>query len=601
MSVLVEKSNSSIDSPVFNTRQGHYLAANNKQSLSTTLTLVFISILTLNIILLQYIFQSFDNNRLLSWQWVMNRENILLIFSIIIAGTIIVYEICKLHISTTWALLMLLAGSYLIGVVSWSSPEVMIDSARYLNYAKYIESHGFVYFLSEWGYAVNAWTDLPLTPLIYGALFSIFGESRGAIQIINTLFFSASIYVTYLIGKELWNKKTGMYAAILLLAIPFLHIQPSQLMVDVSAMFFVSAALLTTIVALKRHSTYWAILACLTIVCALITKYSAWLVLCSLLTIPAVLSSHRMTEHIKQKIDKQLIIIVTFTSSLLSIIYYLYHPVIFNQINILMDYQLPALQRWQESYISTFFYQIHPFITLASITSIFIAIKRKDVRFLVPGVAVLIMLIMEINRARYLVILFPMLALSAAYAICQINNQLISKFITGNAVMAALIITLCANINFLHSISTVNLKNTGIYLNTLSEHDVAVILLPQTQTTINPKIALPMLDYFTDKKVYTLYQTPETITGHASGVKNSPTRFTWEINYPYTKTNLNELQNNTVIVLIASEINQKIPNKVKTLLSDYEIDRTFEISDKVFRFQTVISLYRYKGQSLSTG
>jgi len=600
MSALVKKLYSSIDSSINKSR--HSYTPNKTQKRNTELSLVLVLLLTTITLLLQYIFQNFDNNRLLSWQWVMNRENILLIIPMTIAGTIFVYQICRLRANNTRTLFFLLAGSYLIGLLSWSLPEVMIDSARYHNYAKYIETQGFIHFLSQWGNTVSAWTDLPLTPLIYGIIFSVFGESRTAIQIVNTLFLSGSVYVTYLTGKELWNKNTGRHAAFLLLAIPFLHIQPSQLMVDVSAMFFVSSAILTTIIALKRHSTDWAILACFTIVCALLTKYSAWIMLCSLIIIPVVLSSHKITTYSYQKIDRQLILILVLTSSMLSVFYYLYQSVIFQQISILMEYQLPALQRWQENYISTFFYQIHPFITLASIFSILIAIKRKDLRFMIPAVSIFIMLLMEINRARYLVIIFPMISLTAAYSISQINDQLVAKFITGNAVMAALIITLFANMNFLNNISTANIKHAGTYLNTLSEHGVAVFLLPQTATTINPEVVLPMLDYYTDKNVYALYDMPETIKLKTHDIETSPLRFTWEFKYyPYTEINLLEKYENPVIILVSSNISQKIPDKIIKLLSGYEFDRAFDISDKVFRFQTVISLYRYKGQKISTG
>jgi len=567
-----------------------YGGSSHSMSHDTKLKILLVSLLAVVLLLLQFLFREFDNNRLLSWQWIMNQDSLFLILAISIAGLVVVYKSCFLQISKNREILLVVAGSYIIGMAAWSAPEFMVDSGRYFIHAKLIATHGIGYFLSEWGYGINAWTDLPLASIIYGAAFSLFGESRLAIQVINTLLFSGSVFLTYLVGKELWDAKTGIFAAVLLLAIPFLHVQASQMLVDVPAMFFTLGAIFLSIMAVKKTGTGWVLLASASIVFAILTKYSAWIALSTIAVLPFALKDCNRVE-----VAKRLLLISMVTAVLLFFVFYVHHPIILKQLKILLDYQLPALQRWQESYASTFLYQVHPFVSLLAVASIYFAIKKKESVYIIPATALCIMLVMGVYRARYLLIVYPMLALVAAYGIRQIEDKFLQRFVVRSAVVVSLAVTFVANMNFLQNYdSAVNLKNAGHYLNSLNEPDVGAIILPQPQTAVNPVVVLPLLDYYADKTFHRIGAAADPKSIDEGRKHISPLRFTWEVKqYVYNDIDSAVISPSTVLVLLSSDARQTLPDSVAGLLNHYVFDKRFAVTDDVFRFQSVVTVYRH--------
>ena len=553
----------------------------------TKLTILLISLLALVVLLAQFILRDYDNNRLLSWQWIMNQHDLLMIILFSAIGFVVVYKSCYLRIPISREVIVLVVGSYFVGMATWSAPEFMVDTGRYFAHAKLIATHGLGYFLSEWGYGINAWTDMPLASVIYGALFYVFGESRLAVQIANTCLFSGSIYLTYLLGKELWDARTGVIAAWLLLAIPFLHVQASQMLVDVPAMFFSVLAIVLSIKAAKSQGNGWLLLASAAIVFALLTKYSVWIALTPIAVLPFA-----MKDCDRAEILRRLSLLALVTGVLLVFVFYVHHPVLLKQLKILLDYQLPALQRWQESYASTFFYQIHPFVTLAALASIVFAIRKKELMYLIPAFALGLMLVIGVYRARYLIIVFPLLTLVAAFGIRQIKDIMIRRFIARSAVAVSLAVTLVANMNFLQSTSAVNLKDASHYLNTLDAQHIVVIVMPQPGTAVNPLISVPLLDYYTNKKL--LVTDVVSVTDLRNNVSKviSPLRFTWEVDqYPYPVVDEKYLLTQSVIVVISGESEQSLPGEVNDALRNYPHKKTFKMNDGVFRFQTIITVY----------
>ena len=582
MTVLVEAQGVTIpkqDTPC----TAMYGGSIHSASRDTKLKILLVSMIFVVLLLLQFLFREYDNNRLLSWQWTMSQESLFLILVISVSGLIVVYKSCFLHISKNKEILFVVAGSYIIGMAAWSAPEFMVDSGRYFIHAKLIATHGIGYFLSEWGYGINAWTDLPLASIIYGAAFSLFGESRLAIQVINTFLFSGSVFLTYLLGKELWDAKTGIIAAVLLLAIPFLHVQASQMLVDVPAMFFAIAAILLSTIAVKKTGTGWVLLASASIVFALLTKYSVWIALSSIAVLPFALKDCDRLE-----VAKRLLLISLVTAVLLVFVFYVHHPVILNQ--------LPALQRWQESYTSTFLYQVHPFVSLAAIASLYFAVKKKETVYIIPAAALCIMLVMGVYRARYLLIVYPMLALVAAYGIRQLKDKFLQKFVVRSAVVVSLAVTFVASMNFLQNhYSAINLKDAGRYLNAIDKPNVAVIVLPQPQTAVNPAAVLPLLDYYSDKNIHRVGSVEVSNPIDESRQHISPLRFTWEVNqHFYPNIEFEEVMPAPVLVLLSSDSEKQLPDSVTGLLNHYVLDERFSVTDDVFRFQSVVTVYRHK-------
>jgi len=64
----------------------------------------------------------------------------------------------------------------------------------------------------------------PLYNIVENIWFNLFGSSEVAIRLLSFLFFSLAIFFVYKIGSFLWNKKVGLFAALLSFLNPFFFI-----------------------------------------------------------------------------------------------------------------------------------------------------------------------------------------------------------------------------------------------------------------------------------------------------------------------------------------------------------------------------------------
>ena len=69
--------------------------------------------------------------------------------------------------------------------------------------------------------------------------FALFGIQDTTARIIPVLFGSLTVFVTYLVGKELFNKKIGLICGLVLALLPFHIVFSRQVLVDVPLSFFV--------------------------------------------------------------------------------------------------------------------------------------------------------------------------------------------------------------------------------------------------------------------------------------------------------------------------------------------------------------------------
>ncbi|MFV1993072.1 MAG: ArnT family glycosyltransferase, partial [Acidiferrobacterales bacterium] len=343
-----------------------------KQNIDTLLV-TLISLLTLTTFLALFVFRSLDDNRLTSWQWVFNGSNAFNVLLVLVIGIFLAYVVANVSLPLRKPAIWLFISSFIISALFWAEPEVIVDASRYFVQAKSLELYGIGYFFREWGNEIMVWTDLPLVPLLYGLVFKFFGEYRAGIQIFNSLLFSGTAVLTYLIGKTLWNETVGLYGGVLLLGIPFLLTQVPLMLVDVATMFFFTLALFTTIKAVKQGGTALLLLASVTIVLAMLSKYSVWLMLS---VIPVIFVSH--IEYGRKILLRRATVITLATVFLIGIVLLWNFNVFAEQLKFLLNYQVPGLKRWGESFTSTFFFQVHPFITLAALFSAYVAFRKKD-------------------------------------------------------------------------------------------------------------------------------------------------------------------------------------------------------------------------------
>ncbi|MDP2156982.1 MAG: glycosyltransferase family 39 protein, partial [Nitrospirota bacterium] len=440
-----------------------------------------------------------DDSRLTSWDDVFSvvqplRTGVLLCISLVAA---FIFSRSALIERKPVAVLFII--SFAVSAMFWQEPEMIVDASRYFIQAKHLELYGVSYFFREWGNGINAWTDLPAIPFLYGSLFTVFGESRLIIQVFNTLLFSSSVVITYLIGRELWDKDTGLYAAMFLLGIPYLFTQLPLMLVDLPSMFFLMLSIYTFLLALRRGGTLIA-LASLSIFIAFFTKYSAWL----MLTVIPVMYAVELYKNRKKGLDRYALrgMIVFFVSFfMISIVIAFKHDEIVKQIYLLISYQMPGLHRWGESFYSTYLFQMHPVIPALVAVSLFVAVRKRDTSYISVGWLVFIILALQVMRIRYIIMVFPLLSLMAAYGLGAIRDKMISRFIVYSTVAFSLTLALSGFLPFLQHMSAVNLRDAGKYLDSLDVAVVEVFTPLPDDFVMSPAVSVPLLDLHTKKKI----------------------------------------------------------------------------------------------------
>lgn len=544
------------------------------------LALAFISLL---LPLVLFGFRFLDDNKLTSWQWTVTHQNILILYIFLALGIGGALIFSRLALAKQGPL-FLFTASFLAAALFWGEPEVIVDASRYFSQAKQLRVNGIGYFFSEWGKDVFAWTDLPLIPFLYGLGFKFFGESRVVIQFFNTLFFSATVVLVYWLGKLLWDTETGFNGALLLLAFPYLYTQVPLLLVDVPTMFFFLLAVYLFTWTLLKGGTVKVILTGLALFLVFYAKYSTWILLSGL---AVVVLTHAVSSP--GRVVKRTIGVVVVAGVLIGVAFYLKHEVFLQQIRFLFAYQKPGLGRWGEGYVSTFFFQIHTLVTVAVLWSAWRAVKKKDYSYLNIACFVLIIFVLDLQRIRYTLPLFPLIGLLASYGIREFGNRQVRLFFVMCAVSCSLVIGLFAYLPFLKNMSAGNFQAAGSFLNRLGVDEVEVVPLSAAADIVNPEVAVPLLDYFTDCRIRYAADRPRP---NLDRYRNSSLRFTWEYQPPALyQPETDSPANEKALVVIASRPNQPLPSSAADLVALFGKKRTFARTTDVFQHQTLLVVY----------
>lgn len=535
--------------------------------LSLILALLFVAL---------YLFRSFDDNRLTSWQWAFAGLNTGWAFAVLLSGIGASYLLSKAPLPGPVGLFVL---SFALAALFWREPEVIVDASRYFTQAKHLELYGTGYFLRQWGRDIGAWTDLPLVPFLYGLVFRYVGESRIYIQLLNSLMFSLAVALTSMVGRDLWDDRVGRSAGLMLLGMPYLYTQVPLMLVDVPSMFFLMLSVFTFNRALSRGGALSIAFASAALTCAVFSKYSLWLMLSVLLVLLLV----RLGQAPGRVLGRGLMVFLVSGAASAAFVLWKY-DVFSGQIGLLLSYQKPGLGRWEESYASTFLFQVHPFITAGALYSAYAAVRKRDLRYAAALWLVVLMFVLEIKRIRYVIPLFPAVALMAAYGIGEIREEGFRKFVMSSVVVTSLLVAVFAYRPFLERISLVNLKHAGAYLDTLDAKGVRVFTLPQ-EDSVNPAVTVPLLDLFTGKDItYELDGSPPP-----EEFEKSPLRFTWQYRNPaYYRPSGGA----AVVAVIAGKPDEPLPPSIREEVRGYRQTRVFDTSEGVFRFRTVVRLYQ---------
>ncbi|KPJ98337.1 MAG: hypothetical protein AMJ60_08595 [Desulfobacterales bacterium SG8_35] len=545
---------------------------------------LFIFLLSLATVFVLYFNRHLDDNRLTSWNWVsdfVSLSRIGLILTIVLACA---FFLSLVSFYEKRKALVLFAASFAAASAFLSEPEVIVDSARYFTQAKQLFKYGVGYFAEQWGREVFAWTDLPLVPFLYGLVFKIFGEQRIFIQVLNTLFYSFTVVLTYQLGKTLWDEDTGFRGGLLLLGFPYLFTQVPLMLVDVPTMFFFMLAVVTCVNALKNGGTGRIMLAGLTVFLVFYVKYSTWMLLALMPIIYAYFICINPSRTIRRGF-----VLALFALVLIGGVFLHYNDIIEQQLRFLLLYQKPGLNSWGESYISTFLFQIHPFITAAALFAMGAALRKKDFRIIIVSFLLLLFVFMQVKRIRYTIPIFPMLALMAAYGLGELQNNTLIKQVVFSVVGTSFVIAFMGFLPFLKTLGVQNLQAAGNYINSLPGTAVEVVSLAGENAVVNPATAVPVLDIYTDKNLVYAYEpvSPEIL----EGVKTAPLRFTWELPLPEYYALPPATIDLDGLVIISDDLKPTLPQDTEKKILLYPSQKRFQQSSKIFKHQTYVTVY----------
>ncbi|MBI5205423.1 MAG: hypothetical protein HZA11_10950, partial [Nitrospirae bacterium] len=240
--------------------------------------------------------------------------------------------------------------------------------------------------------------------------------------------------------------------------------------------------------------------------------------------------------------------------------------------------------------VSTFFFQIHPLITAAALYSAYAALRKKDLKYLIILWLVLLIVLFQIKRIRYIIMAFPMLSLMASYGLVQIEKKEAVKFISLCIVISSVVVGLFGYLPFMQKISAVNLKDAGRFLDSIEESNIKIFTLSPADPVSNPSVSVPVLDYFTKKNI--LYNYENISYQPFEKIEKSSLRFTWEYKNPGYYSGDKYSKENAAVVVISDDTNDALPESIAKELADYRLSGVFNIFEGVFRYRTSVRIYQ---------
>jgi 4-amino-4-deoxy-L-arabinose transferase-like glycosyltransferase len=113
----------------------------------------------------------------------------------------------------------------------------------------------------------------PLIPLMFGTTLSLLGVNLIFLRLVSVCFLIATVILTYLIGRRLYNRETGLLAALFFLFFPLTIRLGAAALMDIELAFFFCLALLLSFRLLRKPSYGLAVILGCVIGLGLLTKY----------------------------------------------------------------------------------------------------------------------------------------------------------------------------------------------------------------------------------------------------------------------------------------------------------------------------------------
>ncbi|MCX9083573.1 MAG: glycosyltransferase family 39 protein [Candidatus Methanoperedens sp.] len=493
-----------------------------------------------------YLFRTVDNTVLMSWNLVFNYGvyniyDLLLILPIVIFLSFIISRInYNKYNQERYHILFLFFIGMIIGTLFWNIPEINPDAARFFTEAKYLELKGIWGYFNDWGYEFFVWSDFPSVPFFYGILFRYLGEFREYIQIFNTILFSLTSVLTYKISKRLWNEEIGIYSGLLLMSFPFLLSQIPLMLVDIPFMFLVmlSAFLLFKVF----DNKYYSIPASIIIFFALYAKLSSILILCPIIFI--LIINYRSVI-----LNKKRWIFTIFFSLTLTILFFIWKMDAILQSE-KTNFQAFDINRFSENPLN-YFYQIGFIVIILAIYSIIIGIRKKDMNYIIviAWVTITFLFLYDV-RIRYMIPVFPFIAIMASLSIYSISNTDVKKFLISSLVLTSIAFSVYAYIPYEENFTDKNIKDAAEFTNSLNIQEIQLFLDFSDKHPFNPDVLVILFDLYSHKKI--IYSQDNKFYP----VKDYSNAFTAYYKIPsfyYDNKSLSPLKNNYAIIIISDK------------------------------------------------
>jgi 4-amino-4-deoxy-L-arabinose transferase-like glycosyltransferase len=206
----------------------------------------------------------------------------------------------RLACSEKRALIVLCVVVLVVGVVYARSQRAWTDEGSGTKVASIVAERGIAQLFAE--YTRYSWLGSqhpPLMVVIYGLAMRVFGPGLFARRLVCLAFAIATLLVTYFLGRESEDRRTGFRSALLLLSCPIFLRLGTTAMSDVPVTFFFALAMLLILRLLRRPTYRLAALAGGVILIGVLIKYTMVLIYPLLLVcLVAVPAFRRLRLHL---------------------------------------------------------------------------------------------------------------------------------------------------------------------------------------------------------------------------------------------------------------------------------------------------------------
>ncbi|RME64892.1 MAG: hypothetical protein D6778_07175, partial [Nitrospirae bacterium] len=312
----------------------------------------------------------------------------------------------------------------------------------------------------------------------------------------------------------------------------------------------------------------WTIITSLVVFIGLLCKYSLYLFVPSI-----VIATTFITFKDRGLLIKNLL--ATGTGFVIAVLVLLQNGVLLKQFHLLLEFQAQGLGRWREPSLVLLFFQSHPFFWGSAIGGLVFLTRARNRKAVLFWVA--LVFVLAVGRGRYILPLFPILAISGGNALSSLPRR--------TAVLAVLLSVITSlGISLLYTkelkqYSSTNLIEAAEYLNSQNCERVQILALSQKQSLgqTSPMVALFDLYYRGDIVSVRPWKTTERLLYH-------PLFFTWKIKRPPFYPERPFEKGVLTVTIASSEEDLKDASKVFTRHTGH------------FRFRTLVGL---SGQSCS--